>query len=102
MLRLKLCCPRNQFSKNSINMIIMSQKKSTCFKWAYIHSGINCRVSPLSKSYLTVIGIIIQSRLTNANISKLTKRVIRYRRTDPNYKKASLSKSYCQVKVNLF
>ena len=60
----------------------------TNIKWTY---GLSCndyRVATLSKSYLTVIGIIMQGLKS--------KRANRYGRavggTDPNYRKASLLK----------
>ena len=61
-------------------------------------SGYDYRVAALSKSYLTVIGISIQSlnSIGNSNLFKITKRANCNGRTDvrtdPNYRKASLLK----------
>ena len=56
--------------------------------------GDDYRVATLFKSYLTIKGIAMQKRQDNSNKPKLTKRAIRYGRTDPNYRKASLLKSF--------
>ena len=61
-------CPRNQYSKNQINRIIVSHEnlllkslKSTCLKLTLELSGNDYGAATLPKSYLTVIGIIMQS-----------------------------------------
>ena len=61
-------CNRNQYLKNKMNRIILTyknllpnSKKSACIKWTYGLSGNDYSVAALSKSYLTVIGIIMQS-----------------------------------------
>ena len=42
-------------------LVVKKNKKSACFKWTYILSGNDYRVAALSKSYLTVIRIIMKS-----------------------------------------
>ena len=69
-------------------------------------SGNDYRVATLSKSYLTVIGIIMQS-LDNSNMSKLTKRANRlalrtYERTFTNHEKASRLKMEKILERNIY
>ena len=62
------CCPRNHYSKNQKNWMIISYKKllskklkPACFKWTYGLSSNDYRDATLSKSYITVTVIIMQS-----------------------------------------
>ena len=65
---------------------------TTCLKSSYGLSGNDYRVVTVSKLYLTCIEIIMKvlNQEDNSNMSKLTKKAIRYGRTGPNYRKASL------------
>ena len=46
---------------NNNNNYIIQKFKSACFKWTYGLYGNGYRVDTLSNSYLTVIGIVMQS-----------------------------------------
>ena len=50
-----------KLTKKATKVCCQKSKKSACLKWTYGLSGIDNRVAALSKSYLTVIGIIMQS-----------------------------------------
>ena len=52
---------RTVFQKSDKRLLLKKLKKTTCFKWTYGHYGNDYRVAMLSESYLTVIGIIMQS-----------------------------------------
>ena len=41
--------------------MLSKKSKSACFKWTYGHIGNDYRVYKLSKSYLIIIGIIMQN-----------------------------------------
>ena len=83
------------------------KKKSECLKWRYGLFGKDYRVSTLSYSYLTVIGIIMQNfKIYRTILTCLNWRkelTVTEGRTDPDYREASLLKTQeCFWKAGFF